>query len=67
MFNSNRHSDWPILAPIVAPIVNQTCTFQCLLQMNNLLKYDQCGHASPSGLLLSYCSVDKNIPPGNML
>ena len=40
MFNRNWHYYWPIVAPNVAPTVDQTCTFQCLIPINNLSKYN---------------------------
>ena len=41
--------DWRYDLPIVAPIVDQTCTFQCLIPMGDLSRYDPHGHTSPSG------------------
>ena len=53
MFNMNLRYDRPIVAPIVAlivvPIVDQTCTLQCLIPMGDVSKYYLHGHASPSG------------------
>ena len=49
MFNTNRHFDGLIVAQVIAQIVDQTCTFQCLIPMDYLPKYDRCGHASSSG------------------
>ena len=45
MFDLNRR----YTRPIIAPIVDQICTFQCAIPMGDLLKCDQSGHASPSG------------------
>ena len=49
MFNMSRRYDRPIAPLIVPPIVDQACTFQCLIPMGDLSKYDPCSHASPSG------------------
>ena len=49
MFDMRRCYNRPIVPPIVPPIVDQTCTFQHLIPMGDLSKYDQRGHASPSG------------------
>ena len=46
MFKKNRRYNQQ---PIVVPIVDQTNTFQCLIPMGDLSKYDWRGHASPSG------------------
>ena len=35
--------------PIVAPIVDQTCTFQCVIPTGDLSKYDRRDHALPIG------------------
>ena len=45
MFNMNRRYN----QPIVVPIVDQEFTFQCLIPMGVLSKYDRRGYASPSG------------------
>ena len=49
MFNMNQRYNRRIVALIVPTLVDQTCTFQCLIPMGNLSKYDRRGHASPSG------------------
>ena len=49
MFNMSRRYNRPIVAPIVPPIVDQTCTFHCIIPMGDLSKYDRRGHALPSG------------------
>ena len=49
MFNMSRCYDRPIVLLIVPPIVDQACTFQCLIPMGDLSKYNRCSHASPSG------------------
>ena len=38
MVNMNQRYNRLNIALIVAPIVNQTCTFQCLIPMSDLLK-----------------------------
>ena len=47
-FNTNRHYNWPIVAPIVALIINQTRTLQSIIPTGDQ-KYDRRGHESPSG------------------
>ena len=49
MINMNRCYNRPVVAPIVALIVDETCTFQCLIRMGDLEKYNRHGRASPSG------------------
>ena len=45
----NQCYNQPIVAPIVVWIVDQTCTFQCLIPMGYQSKYDRRGRTSPSG------------------
>ena len=49
MFDMNRRYNWPIVAPIVAPIhikhVQSSVSYQWAIYQ----KYDRRGHASPSG------------------
>ena len=49
MLNMNRSYNRPIVAPIVPPIVDQTCTLLYIIPMGDLSKYDRRGHSSPSG------------------
>ena len=49
MFDLDRRYNWHYNRPIVPPIVDQTCTFQCIIPTGDLSKYDRRDHASPSG------------------
>ena len=40
MFDLNRRSDRRYNRPIVAPIVDQACIFQCVLPMGDLSKIE---------------------------
>ena len=52
-FIINQRHNWPIVASNVvqnvALIIDQICTFQCIIPVSDLSKYDQRGHASPIG------------------
>ena len=47
------------------PIVDQTCTFQCIIPTGDLLKYDRRGRESPSVLLHTHQDSGGN--HGNIL
>ena len=49
MFDLNSRYNRRYNRPILAPIVDQTSTFQCPIPMGDLSKYDRRGHESPSG------------------
>ena len=49
MFNMNQRYNWPIVPPIVPPIGDQTCTFQCSIPTGDLSNYDRHRGESPSG------------------
>ena len=49
MCNMNWHYNRPIGALIVVSIIDQTCTFQCLIPTGDLSIYDRHGNVSPSG------------------
>ena len=36
-FNTNRHYNWPIVALIVVPIIDYTCTLQSVIPTGDLL------------------------------